>query len=365
MGLGANRLSIHPALITVAVGWVPLVILAALRGDLVGSEAANSFILDFGVHARFLLAAPLLVLAEAVCVPRLAEIARQFIDADLVPGTERVHYQAAVDSSQRLMNSRLVEVVFIGLAYALVFGLVETMPPDTVPSWHGRLNPFAASPAGWWGLLVSLPLLLLLLLGWLWRICIWARFLWLMNRLHLQLESAHPDHAGGLAFVGGSLEAFLPIGFIVGLICAGPVANQVVYHHASPQQFKSVAIGAAIVVALLCAGPLLVFSRRLLEERSHGELQYGALASRIDKRLRLKYLDVWSETDPASFDMSDFSGTNAANSIAANARAVRILPLELRSVGLLMVTTLLPFAPVSLLAVPFKEVAKELSAFLL
>lgn len=95
----------------------------------------------------------------------------------------------------------------------------------------------------------------------------WARFLWLMSRLELQLEPAHPDHAGGVGFLGASLEAFLPIGFIVAVICAGPVANQVVHHHANPLQCKSVALGAAIVVAIVCAAPLLVFLRRLLELR--------------------------------------------------------------------------------------------------
>jgi hypothetical protein len=39
--------------------------------------------------------------------------------------------------------------------------------------------------------------------------------------------------------------------------------------------------------------------------------------------------------------------------------------LELRGVGLLMVTTFLPFVPVWLLAVPLDELAKKLSAFLL
>jgi hypothetical protein len=362
---GGNRPLIRRALITVAVGWLPLVILTALRGDLVRSDTANSFILDFGVQARFLLAAPLLVLAEAVCVPRLAGIAQQFIDNGMVSQAEHSRYDAAVESTRRLMNSRLVEVALIGLAYALVFAAVKATSPETLPSWHGRLNPLAGTPAGWWGLLVSLPLLLLLLLGWFWRICVWTRFLWLMNRLQLQLEAPHPDHSGGLAFVGRSLEALQPLGFIVGVICSGPVANQVVHHHASPRQFKYVAIGAAILVTVVCAGPLLVFLRRLLEVRHHGELEYGALALRIDKRLRLKYLGMSSGIDQGTLDMSDYTGTNAANSIAANAGAVRILPLELRSVGLLMVTTFLPFVPVWLVAVPFDELFKTLSAFLL
>ena len=106
-----------------------------------------------------------------------------------------------------------------------------------------------------------------------------------------------------------------------------------------------------------------MFLRRLLEERHRGELQYGALALRVDKQLRLKYLGPGA--DQTALEMSDFTGTNAANAIGQNARAVQILPLELRSVGLLMVTTLLPFVPVWLLTVPFEELAKKLSAFLL
>ncbi|HMK21608.1 MAG TPA: hypothetical protein VK466_04700 [Terriglobales bacterium] len=360
-----NRPFLRRAGITIAVGWLPLVILTAMRGDLIRSDTANSFILDFGVQTRFLLAAPLLALSEAVCVPRLAVIAREFLESGLISEADRSHYLAAVDSSRRLMNSRVAEVVLIALAYALVFAVVEAAPANLVPTWHGRLNPFAASPAGWWALLVSLPLLLLLQLGWLWRICLWARFLWLMNRLQLQLEAAHPDHSGGLAFVGRSLEAFLPIGFIVGLICAGPVANQVVHHHASPEQFQSVAIGAVIAATLLCAGPLLVFARRLIEERNNGERQYGALALRIDRRLRLKCFGPGRDMSQGTGDMSDFAGTNAANLIAANARAVKILPFELRSVGLLMVTTFLPFVPVWLLSVPFDQLARKLGGFLL
>jgi hypothetical protein len=361
----AHRPFVRRALITVAVGWLPLVVLTSLRGDLIGSDTANSFILDFGVQARFLLAAPLLVLAEAICIPQLAEIARQFVDSGLVLETERARYEAAVASSQRLMNSRVVVCVLLGMAYALVYALVKATPPGIVASWHGRLNPFAASPAGWWGLLISLPLLLLLQFGWFWRICVWTRFLWLMNRLQLQLEATHPDHAGGLAFVGRSLEAFLPIGFIVGVMCAGPVANEVVHHHASPVQFRSVPIGAIIAVTVLCAGPLLLFVRRLIRERSHGDLQYSALALRMDKRLRRKWLCAGPAIESGTIDMSDFTGTNAANSVAASARAMQVLPFELRSVGLLMVATLLPFVPVWLLAMPFAEVLKKLSSFLL
>jgi hypothetical protein len=353
------------ALLAVVFSWVPLVLLSALHGDLVRSDISNALVPDFGVHARFLLATPLLILAEALCVPRLSAVARQFLEGGLVSDADRPRYDLAVASSARLMRSRRVEIAVVVLAYALVFVSAKATPPDAVPGWHGQLSTFAPTPAGWWGLLISLPLLLLLLLGWLWRICVWTRFLWLMNRLHLQLDPSHPDHAGGLRFVGLSLEGFLPLAFVVGVIAAGPVANQVVHHHLDPMHFKSVAFGAAGIVVFVCVGPLLVFVRRLIDAHHQGMLEYSALAMHMGKRFRSTWMRPRQRVDQGTIDMSDFTGTNASYSMSANAFSIQILPVELRSVGLLIVTTFLPFVPVWLLAVPFGAVIKRLGDFLL
>jgi hypothetical protein len=353
------------AMIAVAIAWAPLALLTAARGDFLPSETEASFLLDFGVQTRFLVAIPLLIVAEAICVPRLAAVARQFIDVVLLETADRPRYDQAIISCQRLMRSRLVDLSAIAVAYVLVFLVIKAAPPETIPAWHGPFSPLNPSPAGWWGLLVSLPLLLLLLLRWLWRICVWARFLWLMDRLPLQLVPAHPDHAGGLRFVGLSLEGFLPIAFIVGVIAAGPVMNQVMHHHAEPMQFKAVAIGAAAVVVALCAGPLLIFISRLGRARHEGVFQYSAMAMDLGERFQRKWLPARRSVAQGTLDASDFSGTNAAYSMAANAFVVRLLPLELRSVGLLIVATFLPFVPAWMLAVPFDQIIKRLGTFML
>jgi hypothetical protein len=352
------------ALAVVLAGWLPLVLLTAWHGDLVRWESGNSFILDFGIYTRFLIAAPLLLMAEAISVPRLAAIAREFIAAGLVRDVDRGRYEAAISSSRRLMGSRMVALGFLVIAYTIVFALVEATPAGLVPSWQGRLSPFAPSLAGWWSLLVSLPLLLLLLLGWLWRIFLWTRFLWLMNRVDLQLVPAHPDRAAGLGFVGSSLQAFMPFGFILGVIAAGPVANQVVHHHLPPQQFRSVAITTILISLALCVAPLLVFMRRLIEQHYRGILQYGALAMHVGERFQSR----WLKSNPLAggpLDMSEFTGPNSLFSMTANARSVRFLPLELRSVGLLALVTFLPFVPVWLVDVRFADLAKTLRGFLL
>jgi hypothetical protein len=353
------------ALLSILVGWAPLALLTALQGDLVTTDISNAFLPDLGVHARFLLATPLLILGEALCVPRLSTVAQEFLEAGLVSAADRTRYDLAATSTQRLMQSGTIEIAVIVVAYLLVLVSAKTTPPDAVPGWHGQLNPFNPTPAGWWGLLISLPLLLSLLLSWLWRICVWTRFLWLMNRLHLRLDPSHPDHAGGLRFVGLSLEGFLPLAFVVGAIAAGPVANQVVHHHLDPLQFKAVAFGAAGLVVFVCAGPLLIFLRRLIDAHHQGMLEYSALAMRMGDRFRNRWMGPRQRVDQGTVDMSDFTGTNASYSIAANAFSVRILPVELRSVGLLIVTTFLPFVPLWLLAVPFGAVIKKLGDFML
>jgi len=46
-------------------------------GDLGNFIGPGSFLEDISVHPRFLMALPLLIFAESVCLPRLAALARQ------------------------------------------------------------------------------------------------------------------------------------------------------------------------------------------------------------------------------------------------------------------------------------------------
>ena len=58
--------------------WVPLLILSLVQGGVA------VFAADIAVHARFLLALPLLLAADAATAPRLDAIVRHFLDAGFV-----------------------------------------------------------------------------------------------------------------------------------------------------------------------------------------------------------------------------------------------------------------------------------------
>ena len=55
--------------------------------------------------------------------------------------------------------------------------------------------------AGWWAGLVAMPVLQFLFLRWFFRFFIWARFLWQVSRMDLDLEPTHPDGTAGLHFL--------------------------------------------------------------------------------------------------------------------------------------------------------------------
>jgi hypothetical protein len=358
---------VHRALIAITIMWVPLAVLTGIRGDLVGADARNSFLFDFGAQARFLIVPPLLIYAESYCLPKLSLLASQFMGAGLVGVSDYPRYRAAVSSTIRLLNSTSVELIAVLLSFVLVAALFWIQPLSELPGWHGLLSPagFAPSPAGVWGALVSLPLLVLLELGWVWRLTLWTRFLWLMSRLDLRLVAAHPDHAAGVRFVEVSLRAFLPLGFVIGVVVAGPVLNQVVHEGVAPSQFRFLVAGTASVAVCAFVGPLLVFIGKLIAEQRRGMFAYGALARWLGEQFERKWLKSEAVLGENALSVSDFSATTDLYSIVANVYAMRIVPLQLRNLILLIVVTLLPFLPIALLSVPLDLILQKLAGLFL
>src|SRR5262245_41652367 len=271
--------------LVVLVGWVPLVVLAIAQSIILRNQMAKSFFSDFAVYARSLVAAPLFILAEADCLPLLGRVARHFLVAGLITEPDRARFDDAVSSTRRLLGSGLAELIVALLAYGLVTTLMINVQPDELPSWYWLKSGYQGlSLAGWWNALVSVPLFILVFFGWLWRVFLWARFLWLTSRLDLRLIPSHPDHAGGLMFVGDSLRAFWLVSFALGAIVAGQVANRITLYGESLATFKHIVIGLVVFVLILFVGPLTLFIGKLRATKRRGDFVYGALASEVGRQ---------------------------------------------------------------------------------
>jgi hypothetical protein len=351
--------------LVVLVGWVPLVVLAVAQSFILQDHMAKSFFSDLAVYARSLVAAPLFILAEADCIPLLGRVARHFLAAGLVTEADRARFDDAVTSTRRLLDSGLAELIVAILAYGLVAFLLITVPPDELPPWFWLKSDYQVfSLAGWWNALVSVPLFILLFFGWLWRVFLWARFLWLMARLDLRLIPGHPDHAGGLMFVGDSLRAFWLVSFALGAVVAGQVANRIMFHGESLATFKDIAIGLVVFVLILFVGPLTLFIGKLRETKRRGDFVYGALASEVGRQFEHDCLNRERGANEEAPNAQDFSLHSNIYGVVANVYGMKDFPFGLRSLGLLIAVTLLPFVPVALMVMPLAEIIKDFAKML-
>ncbi len=359
---------VRRAALAALIGWAALALLVfaqfVLQQD---AAAAKSFFTDFAAYGRFLIAAPCLILAERECIPHLGNIAHQFLDAGLIQEADRARFDRAVASTKRRLEASSVEFTTLVLAYVVAIGVAIYAPPQQFPAWH-RVSSggvLLLSWAGWWHTMVSLPLLLALLFGWLWRVLLWGRFLWLMARLRLQLIPAHPDGAGGLLFVSSSLRAFSLLTFAFGAFVAGTAANRIKHQGAALLDIKGIVIGLAVFVLVLFAGPLLVFLKHLRRAKWGGIFEYGALAGEVGQQFERKWCGPGHSIDEGALGVPDFSATVDLYGVAANVYQMNETPFGLKNLSYLIVPALLPFVPVVLLVIPLKEVVKELAKLLL
>lgn len=351
------------ALLAALIAWAPLAIVSIV--ELFTFQNDRSFFSDFGVHARFLVALPVLILAEADCTPRLGRIANHFYEGGFIVGADTARFEAAVSSTRRLLNSTIGEVVTVLLGYLVVVALVLYVPIEIVPAWHSRESAtgLRLTPAGWWHAIVSVPLLLIVFFGWLWRLILWARFLFLMSRLNLHLIPGHPDRAGGLKFVSSSLRGFRLISFALGSIVAGPIANGEVHRGKQPLDFKTLVIGLLVFLLVLFAAPLTIFLKKLREAKKFGVFEYGALAGAVGAQFEAKWLQ--QKISATSLEAPDFSATTDLYSVTANAYAMREVPFTIKDlIGPIVIAAMVPLIPVALLAMPMRVIVQGLAKLL-
>jgi hypothetical protein len=349
------------AVVCIVIGWLPLVLLVLMQGS-GNAPFLFAFFTDFAVHARSLIAAPLFIICELLCLQALEKIARHFVTAGLVEGNELLRFKAYSESTRRLINSRVPEILCIVAVYAIVIAFATYVPREVFPEWcfiDGRL-----SWAGAWSTFVSAPLLLILFFAWLWRILLWGRFLFRISRLKLRLIPAHPDGASGLRFLNSAIFAFMPFAFTLGVIAAGTVANRVAHQRASLDNIEMTLLGLVVFVLILVAGPLSVFVFNLHSQKIKGTFRYGLLAQHVGRDFEEKWLRHYEKYESEALQATDFSATTDLYGIVSNIQGMSHFPFEVKALIALIVVTLLPFVPVALMAVPFKVILREAASLL-
>ena len=88
-------------LTAIALLWLPLVILSLFEGSLTGTEVAQPLFADIVPHVRFLIAIPLLLLADLVIDPSTSAATRNLESGGIVPHAEQPRFQEALTDMRR------------------------------------------------------------------------------------------------------------------------------------------------------------------------------------------------------------------------------------------------------------------------
>jgi hypothetical protein len=354
-------------IIITLLAWLPLLVLSALEGQALGGSVAVPFLLDVEVHVRFLVALPLLIVAELVVHQRMRFVVTQFLERNLIPESGLPRFEAAIASAFRLRNSVLAEVLLIAFVYVVgVLIIWRQYVALAAATWYAipTVEGSKLSFAGMWYGYLSLPVFQFLLLRWYFRLFIWTRFLWQVSRIELSLVPTHPDRVGGLGFLANTVYAFTPLAVAHGALLAGLIANRIFYLGTALPDFK-IEI-AVLVVFLMCVvlGPLLVFAAQLAQAKRTGNREYGTLAERYVREFDAKWLRGGVPADEPLVGSGDIQSlADLANSFEV-VRTMRIAPLTKEAILQLAAATLAPVVPLALTMMSLEELLKTLFGIL-
>lgn len=342
------------AAVLAALAWLPLLVLSIVEGVAWGDAVHVPFLKDYLPYGQLLIAIPVLVVGELIVSRYLMLAVAELRRSEVLDAADAPKLDAVMVLTIRRWRGRTVNIIVLTLTCtATVVSLVGAREWLT-GGWQVAGD--GMTMAGWWYLLISLPVMRFLALRWLWRMVLWAWVLWRVSRLGLHPRPAHPDRAGGLAFLGGTQASFGVLVFAFGVQLSCLIADAVHFRGMDLTAYRGemVAFAAIVVIALLL--PLLVFAPRMVRARQDHLLFLSDSAHRgagdLERKLRMSR-DGELPADAVS-GLSDFSA------LYEHARLMRPVPLEIQHVLALVLSAAVPFLPLVFLVMPAGEVLKTL-----
>ena len=348
---------LRACIVVVAVAWGPLLVATLSARVMVG----HAFAIDWGVHARLLVAIPLLLLADASLHERTRFVVDQLV-ADRWVTHQQERFDGIVARAVRHRDAVVPEVLLLGIALAasqvIVWGFGGLPFTRRLVTLDRHL-----AAARWWYALVALPLFQFLVYRALFRWGIWIQMLWRLSRLRLQPMATHPDLAGGLEFLSWPSIGFGHVIAALSATQAGVWADQVIYAGLKVTELKWQALVFALAGLVVALGPLLVVSGRLWRCQIDGQHQYGSLATDYTRLFHARWLAQRERNDVlGSADLQSLADLAGGYEVVAK---MRFVPFGPRAVIAIAAAAVVPMLPVALLGVPLDQLLAKLAGTLL
>lgn len=350
-------------LVLILVTWLPLVLMAWSAGHLTGQTVKIPIWRDAEVHGRFLLALPLLDLTEAFLVIGLGVQVRQFLRSGIISAKERDKFEAARARIEDFHDSTGAELVYFLVSMATSI-LAHLYGPSNGTSYWGN-HSAGMTPAGWWHMLVSLPILYFFLLRAICLLFLWGWFLYRVSKLDLDLTPTHPDHAGGLGFLGWGIASFSPMVVAITIMVSVGFANEIYHKGESLNTLKYHLSIYVLLITFVLHVPVFWFGFQLARCRFEGLLDFGKLVAGHDRSFDEKWI-----RQPPSRNQDPLLGSSDPLSLAALATTyehieeMRLIPIDKKAMLLIVISAIVPLLPLIGTEIPLPEVMSKLAEFL-
>lgn len=332
-------------LLMIAITWLPLLVLTALQGLASGNKVDIPFLKDFAPHAKFLLILPLLFFAEGPFDFRLKELTIQFFRSGILDEKDLASFEVIKKRVKGLADSIWPDIIMLLLIIINVILRVFSAGVNKINIWI-FLPDNLTSSLSWAGLyftLISITFFQFILLRWLWRWVIWFIYFRKLAKMPLKLNSAHPDMAGGLGFLGFPPGPFILVVFALAMLFSTVIAEHVYFLNQKLLTYYPLMAAFAVLAVLLNVMPLLVFMKPLLVQRRKGFFEYSALIQEHHRQFDEKWLRKPHEE--ALTGISDASSMTDLNASFDVVKGMKTVPFNIKIMVSSTFFAILPMLP--------------------
>ena len=340
----------------VAIAWVPLLLGSTLR-KLAGLPI-NPIVLDISVHARFLVAAPLIFVSLTLLEPQCGGVIRMLYEGNLADPSR---LDRIVVRGERLRDSSVAEAVMVVGALAVgQLGLWGVIGPTGVFTGLAH-HPDWTFARVWYGT-VSLPLLQFLVLRWLWRWAVWSYMLVALSQLPLAAIATHPDRAGGLSFFAWPTGGYHWFVAAFASVLAGAWGTQLLDHRVTVPSLGPTLVAFLVIAAAVGYAPLFLFCGHVYRARRRDIFTQGLFTLEYVREFNDKWIGGHEGSPLGSSDIQSLADAGNAFQVVANTRVTVFNPMALKS---LVLSALVPMAPLIATVIPIEKVVGKLGGALL
>lgn len=352
-----KRWNVHRRILFVlAIVWAPVVVIRLVHAP----ARLMDMLLDYRLEARAI-AAVVLIVAEPIMDSRFRLLIEHIRECHLLIGPDLAEMDNILARLRRLRDSIIPEILFVvavsvraAMSYSFV---VEQTSGDLS---YQTATGIHLTPAGWYGLVISAPLIQFLGLVVLWRWLLWTIFAFRLSRLNLQLVPSHPDENGGLGFLSISTQAFVPFSFALSIVVGAAFRNDILHNGKHLVNFKGPGIALVFILFAVALLPLLAFIPKLLPLRRKGILQYSIVGHMQSFAFHDKWIHHGEEHEDEVIAAPEMSTLSDYNSAYKNVEDMYPIPVDREALTGLAISMAIPALPVILAQIPIQTVLRDL-----